>query len=485
MRIYQQQNDRFNGGDVSIIRIFIVLFSLLLTPAVTYAAQCTGSGTGDCDVYVDTDASCGGNAGSSADPYCSCAEGEAAEQSDVVSNGWDAVIFHMKGSSSAADTTCLFNGWTAGASNVIIVQTDDSGAWEDRNKTGTYSDDYYRIEYTTTGNAQYGIATVESYTYIFGLQVHVTSDDNNAYGIYAVSCAGTFDAGYNIVKATLTGGSTNSIGIYFNCGSDTTHSAYNNVIYDWVNSTNLNRGTACASGSNCFWYNETVDNCRQGIVDLSGGNDAEVWNCAVMNATSGDTYVTTTTFGDGGYNASDVDEAHMPGYGSSCDGTSRCDLSDTDADDFTEPSTDDYSVYDTSSILEDGGTDSPNSVTWTDDLTGYTRTTDWDIGAYEYQSGGTTTTTSTSTTSTSTTTPATTTTTTSVPTTTTTSTSTTTTSTSTTTTTTSTSTTTTTTSTTSTSTTTTTTSTSSTTTSTTTGVATTTTTLPFRIILVR
>ena len=115
----------------------------------------------------------------------------------------------------------------------------------------------------------------------------------------------------------------------------------------------------------------------------------------------------------GDYNAQDTTDADMPGANSI----------DSISDPFTAIGSDDYSLSAASDVEDEGkDLDADLSVGWQDDIIGTDRDAQgvaWDIGAFEYEAGGTTTTTTTTTittTTTSTTTTTTSTTTTTLPT---------------------------------------------------------------------
>lgn len=463
--------------------LFTLLFSLVLVGSA-YAA--------DKHIYIDTDDSCTGNAGTTANPYCSCTEAETAEQTNISTSGYDDFVFHARGV-SADPGTCNFSGWITDVDHQIIYQTDTADTTPDEGweTAGRYQGDdlistsHYRCDITFGGANSFCYVTTEDYTNFIGLQGEIDANGNDGYFIWYNSTSGTSEVSYNRIHVSSTSGKFNAI----HTNGAQTYNIFNNI----VDGTTVTASYFLYGGNVGFTINAYNNTCRNFFIcyrDHGATPTFNIWNNIAVDVPTSD-YGYFGTFNSGSNNANDEADSDMPGAGNVTN------LVITDATDFTEPSTHDYTIYDTDSVLYDAGTDGNCA---SDDLKGLTRTSNCDIGAFEFDDSAGTTTTVPATTTTTTSAPATTTTSTTTTTTTTTSTSTTTTSTTTsttttttttvpTTTTTSTSTTTTTsvpgTTTTSTSTTTTTTSTSSTTTSTTTGVATTTTTLPLRIILVR
>jgi len=120
--------------------------------------------------YVDTDVVGGlGDGTSWANAYSSLNAWEAAEQTDLVSDG-DLHIARCRASSGTADTTGFFiMGWTTGASNYIEIRVDPVDRWDGEG----WADAAYRID-DSAGNAIY---ILEEYVRLTGLQLRSADDE--------------------------------------------------------------------------------------------------------------------------------------------------------------------------------------------------------------------------------------------------------------------------------------------------------------------
>lgn len=127
--------------------------------------------------YVNTASSGGdgttnGESGGTA-AYASLVSWEAAEQTDLVSDGDTNRIVCSIGSGSVVDTSlCYINGWTTGAGNGITVEA-ASGE-----EAGTEWD---ATKYTLEVNSAWSFLIIQEYTDAFSLQVRNTSGSASVY----------------------------------------------------------------------------------------------------------------------------------------------------------------------------------------------------------------------------------------------------------------------------------------------------------------
>ena len=89
-------------------RLFYIL--ALLIANVAYAA--------DIVTYINTDDSCSpSNNGTFANPYCSCSEWEADQQTNLVTDGNTHTVYAR--GSTVDSTACVIDGWTTDATHTI------------------------------------------------------------------------------------------------------------------------------------------------------------------------------------------------------------------------------------------------------------------------------------------------------------------------------------------------------------------------------
>ena len=362
----------------------------------------------DDDVYVDTDASCVGDDGSISNPWCTLNTAIVNEVVDVTGFGpGDNLVFHVKG--TIADTTKVYvNGYTTDSDNKIIIQTTEAYGDDGRNTTDIYSTSFYRLEVTAASINEYCIFVREEYVEIYGLQLHIINNDYSGSKALTAELVSTsvMKFGYLRVRGTITGTGDTSTGISIG-DSDITATIYNTVVYDFVNSTGNSYGIYVTTGTVNI-YNVTLHN---NYLNIRNSGTTTAYNTISYDAV-GAGYSWFGIF-SGDYNAQDTTDADMPGANSI----------DSISDPFTAIGSDDYSLSAASDVEDEGkDLDADLSVGWQDDIIGTDRDAQgvaWDIGAFEYEAGGTTTTTTTTTittTTTSTTTTTTSTTTTTLPT---------------------------------------------------------------------
>lgn len=312
--------------------------------------------------YVNTASSAGGGGTTNATTgdnraYASLSEWEAAEQTDLVTDG-DIHVVHCEGSSVdsyAAGIT--IDGWTTGTSNYITIIVDS-----DRRHDGKWNTGKYRIECT---GGSYGFQILEDYVRIEGIQVESTYRRTINY-----TGSGEFHLSHSIVRTD----NTYSLGgIQINTSG--TVKIWNNIIYGY----GTNKGAYGLNIANCTAYvhaNTVVDCFTAGITHLSA--TVYVSNNLVFNCTD-----------DYNGSMSGNNNAYSEGTDPVSNGVDISGYAGTDI--FVDYTNDDFHIK-SGTTLENGGTDldSHANCPVTDDIDGDTRhATTPDIGADEAVSGGT------------------------------------------------------------------------------------------------
>jgi len=299
--------------------------------------------------------------------YTSLSAYEAAEATDLVSDG-DNHVVTCRCSGGTADTDkFVIDGWTTGASNDIKVWTDPAesyrhaGVWATGNK--------YRLEVTTSASPYYAIYIQEEYVSIIGLQIELTDSTTNLVAaIYAnVSSTSGIEISYDIIKGDVGGGASGTkLGIRW---WQATGNIFNNIVYDFSNSGGNGVGIFTRSGNSIGFYNNTIHGCGYGHEDSFGVGDPV--NCAVFG------------------NNDDFNGSGAESYCASDDGDGTNSVTPSDWDTvFEDVSANDFRLLSTDTDLISAGTDDPGSGLYDDDIAGNARTSTWDIGADEYVAAG-------------------------------------------------------------------------------------------------
>jgi hypothetical protein len=153
--------------------------------------------------------------------------------------------------------------------------------------------------------------------------------------------------------------------------ADTDYYVYNTLITGYKNGANLHYGIYNQNSNNTYVYNCTVDNSYFGIRQTGG--TIIVKNCAVSRNTD-DLSGTIAT----------LDYCCTSGG----EGTNSQTPSGSDWDnEYVDKDSGDFSLKNTGNCY-DNGTDDPGSGLYSDDITGFSRTSTWDIGAFEYDDSG-------------------------------------------------------------------------------------------------
>lgn len=251
------------------------------------------------------------------------------------------------------------NGWSNNDPNTRIIIRPATG----EQHTGTDSTGFQR---ENTGTSQ-SIITREAYIIIEGLDINNGSSSGRAIWLYA-------NPDTIVIKNNLVWGGP---GAGLQVGTGDSIVVVNNVFY---NLPTGDAGVKFDDGNGNRFLNNTVYNCRVGIkVFTQTGDSLVVSNNAFFNNASIDMF--------------DMDEVRSIGVPSTNNCTSDASGDDnnlsggiinkTDIDNFTSPSTADFSVKDNSADIYDAGADL--SGIFTDDVIGTSRpqSSAFDIGAFE------------------------------------------------------------------------------------------------------
>lgn len=268
-----------------------------------------------------------------------------------------------------ADGACTFNGFTTSSTYTITITANAPYRHGKTYATGNI----YRIESTDAS----ALVMSDTNVKIYGLEISVSASGTNAaHGItYTGFSGGEQTAAYCLIKASLTTTTTcNGIA----CTVATlTYTLYNNVIYGFVYGTNTHNGINSSNNGTVNVYNCTVFGNRNGFRQTNG--TVTVKNC--VSANNNDDF--SGTFSTIDYCASDDG-----------DGTNQVDWANEGTDwgnVFTDYANGDFSLknYTQAGIKVIGvGVDNPGSGLYSDDIIGTSRSSTWDIGAFEYVAAG-------------------------------------------------------------------------------------------------
>jgi len=330
--------------------------------------------------YIDTASSGGdgttqGHSGSTA-AYASMSAWEAAEQTDLVTDtDYHRVL--CAGGIDGTDMTIV--GWTTGASNYISIEGDPTAPDGDgKNDTYKSSTSYYMKEFTaTTGQ---GIAVNEDFVHFDGIQLRNSQTSGSYDPIIAFGTAGT--GATSVMKnckidcPNATIGTLRGIYIW---DSDRDLTLIANLL-DWKHGTTTDNDMAISLTTGCDinLYNNTfvrADGAASGwarCVVGDGSNTVTAQNNCY--ATFGDDVSAATITAS--YNAGKQDD----------DSTGHQDIQNSDrVNEWTDFTTGDWSIKDTSSVLYDNGTTGGDIPTVDQNGTTYTTA---DIGCFAFPVDG-------------------------------------------------------------------------------------------------
>ena len=331
----------------------------------------------DKQIYVDPDVAAGDSSGDSwTNAYSSLNIAEAAEEADITGAG--VYYFHGKSRLGNADTTAVtFLGWTTDATHWIQVQggyaAGESGTPGTPEGLSAYSTSHY---YLTVSDAD-AITIREDYVRIDGIQIAVTitSVGRGCY-VYGQNAGNDIRISNSIIQAPSVAGTGAGRGIEAQ-DADTIISIWNCIVYGFI--SGVDSGFIGIYPSDCATadiWNCTINDCYAGI--RRGAGTVTVINCLIFECT--DDFVSTITMT---YCASDDDHTG--------DSATNFVITQT-ADDYAALVTDadggDYKVTDGSSELVGTGTDDPGDpIQDHTDIALTTRSSTWDIGAFELITG--------------------------------------------------------------------------------------------------
>jgi parallel beta-helix repeat protein len=277
---------------------------------------------------------------------------EAAEQTNLVSDGVKHHVY-CRASSGTGDTTpIIVTGWTTASPNYIQVQ---AASTDVALKTG-WDNTRYRLDVSTDNS----IYLAQNYVHLFGLQIKNTHGTKNAVqiastGLEVDSCRITSPGSYNAFR----GGTGTSSTIIINSIIDTCG----------LDGIRIDTSGANAEIYNCIFYGVGAD-----AIQYDAGTTGIVKNCAVFN------------------NANDFQDDSGGGVTISFNASDDYDGGDTvvpssgDSDwtsDFADAANGDFTLLPDSNLLG-SGTNDPGGTLFTTDMEGDTRIR-WDIGADEWE----------------------------------------------------------------------------------------------------
>ena len=322
------------------------------------------------DRYVDPAATGGGTGLDWTNAYTSLSAWEAAEQTDLVTDG-DIHVCHCRSSgANPEDTTAVvIDGWTTGASNYIEIRCDSGDG-----HSGTWDDTKYRLVNTAGG---YSIDIREAYVRLFGLQLHYDrTGGGGALYVGAGNDLGDVRIGNCLLYSTNTAAYICRVNQAATTGTGTV-TFYNTILY--ANTAQHGLYAVMGSSQNCYIYNCLITGVSDDAIETDGTNVTAINTVSFNNA---DDF--KDVFSSIDYCASDDG-----------DGTNGINWTSEATDwnnNFTSYSpvktTADYSLVSGSADLVDAGTDDPGAGLYSDDIAGNARSSPWDIGPFEWVTAG-------------------------------------------------------------------------------------------------
>lgn len=279
--------------------------------------------------------------------YASLIEWEADEQTDLVGDGDNHVVYCASGTNNETLHTSVY-GWTTGASNKITIQGNPSD-WHE----GVWDAGYILTSSSTTAV----LRIVDDYVDVIGLQLESTQ----SFAFYVHGNSG----GRVLLDKCLVEGSSSQYAVQAASGSNDVE-IRNTLIQTTYRGVDIRDATTGACN------NVTVHTTGQYCFVGAGVTHK---NCVGVGASILDFHGSPS----GDYNASE--DTSAPGA------NSVTGVVTTDGTDFKSPSTDDYTPV-AGGKLDNAGDDL--SGTFTDSVTGVDRFVHtfednvFDIGAYEY-----------------------------------------------------------------------------------------------------
>jgi hypothetical protein len=286
------------------------------------------------------------------------------------------VAAYANGTTADTTGTIILGGWVTYPTNYIKVYTPTATTevGTSQRHQGKYDTSKYRIEITNESS----INIYKGYTIIDGLQVYFTG---TATYKYALGCGATSTVKNTIIKASLSGASNNTVGLYIVPNTAAKIYLYNNIIYGFYNdgvSYISNEALEVRETTTVYAYNNTVYGCDTGF-DRFAGTGILKNNLSYNN--------TTDYFGS--FDASSSNnlskDATSPNSGGTDCGTHSC-RSQTVV--FSDSANKDFHLASNDTAARNSGTslESDSALAFNTDIDGHSRPTGSnvvDIGADE------------------------------------------------------------------------------------------------------
>jgi hypothetical protein len=326
--------------------------------------------------YVNT-ASSGGDGTTNAESganaaYASLSAWEAAEQTNLVSDGDWHHVYVSTGSGTAADTSTVnISGWTTGASNYILIEAADG----DQAVKTSYDTNRYRLECTSSC-----LTISEDYVRVDGVQIKLTISAGDAAAIIAGGGQITqTNSDIRVSNCRVLGdisGTAGGRGIWWNenINGYGNVSVWNTIVTGFTGGSGTCAGVQTGFVETFDVYNSIVRGCASGFYENNSGFPFD----NIINVAS---FVNTDDFnsvtGTIDYCASDDG-----------DGTNSVSPSGGDWDnEYTDSANGDFTLV-ASGNCEGGGTDDPGSGLYSTDMDGDSYSSPWSIGVDAKSGGG-------------------------------------------------------------------------------------------------
>jgi len=293
-------------------------------------------------------------------------------------NDGTAYIVKCRSTSGSSDSNIDIIGWTTGAYNYIKIWTDPEESYR---HSGIWDDTKYRIIGSGAGVVIY---LRESYIYLDGIQIEVKN--GNIVGVDAFEPYAYISN--NIIRGENVEQTTISVGTRTESGPNRYTYYWNNIIYNFTNSTGGYGMYNASNPTEVYYYNNTVYGCkynfgygRSGIVyknNISSNSITYNWVYSYLpSPTSTHNLSSDTTIPP--FNTYYTEKVVG----------------------FVDENNNDFRLAYTDTEAKEKGTDLSldAALPITEDIAGTTRPIDasWDLGAFESTSGMTSTSTSSST----------------------------------------------------------------------------------------
>jgi len=270
-------------------------------------------------------------------------------------------IAQCRNSSGSADTAAVdIDGWTTDGTRDIRITS-----YTGYRHAGVWSTSKYYLQ-LTDGN---GLMTREDYITIDGIQINcVVTANNTGMGIRILSTTASNKLLFSnlVIKGTCAG-TGGGYGMSID-DADTNLIIWNSIVYDIVSGADVNFQGIRVTNGTVNILNSVVHNCYDNIIQTGG--TVSCYNTASFDSGHEDFDGTITI----DHCASDEGAGTNPVAPSGSDW----------ANEFPDYGTDNFTLT-SGGNLAGGGTDDPLGDSTADtDIIGNSRTSPWDIGAFEY-----------------------------------------------------------------------------------------------------